>query len=38
MTKLIVMMFAVATALVGLVPGISEAGYNLNHNETLLRD
>jgi len=37
MSKLSAIIFALATALVSLLPGISEAGKSLNHNETLLR-
>jgi len=37
MSKLSAVIFALAAALVSLLPGISEAGRSLNHNETLLR-
>jgi TctA family transporter len=37
MKKLFWTIFALATALVSLLPGVSEAGKNLNRNQTLLR-
>lgn len=37
MKKLIAISIALAAALVSLLPGLGEAGRNLNHNETLLR-
>lgn len=35
--KFLAMVFALAAALIAALPAISEAGRNLNHNETLLR-
>ncbi len=38
MMKLLATVFALAAALLAALPGISEAGRNLNCNATLLRD
>jgi hypothetical protein len=38
MKRIILALYGIAALAVALVPAISEAGTNLNHNETLLRD
>jgi hypothetical protein len=38
MKKLLLTAFALAAALVSLLPGFSTAGVNMQHNQTSLRD
>jgi hypothetical protein len=38
MRKCLAVILAFAAALLAFLPGASEAGLNLNHNETLLAD
>ncbi len=38
MTKLIATVFGLVAAAAAVFPLVAEAGYSLNHNETLVRD
>jgi hypothetical protein len=38
MKRILVALYGIAAVVAALSPAVSEAGLNLNHNETLVRD
>lgn len=38
MKRIILALYSIAAVVAALYPVVSEAGHNLNHNETLVRD